>query len=85
MSNKLDQICIDHPDMMIMNGFDDCIIGVCYRFGQEPILAYDVSKIIDTLMGDGMSEDEALEYYNFNQIGAWIGDTTPCFVEPLEE
>jgi len=27
-----------------------------------------------------MTEDEAREYFDFNTIGAWYGETTPCFI-----
>ena len=61
------------------DGFDDCIIGVSERFGQEAILVYDKDKIIKSLMKD-MTEEEALEYFDFNIIGAWVGDKTPAFI-----
>ena len=34
---------------------------------------------------DGMTEEEAIEYFEFNQIGAWMGDNTPCFISPFDE
>jgi hypothetical protein len=27
-----------------------------------------------------MTEDEAVEFFYFNQVGSWMGDTTPCFL-----
>jgi len=27
-----------------------------------------------------MTEDEAVDFFYFNQAGAWMGDTTPCFL-----
>lgn len=66
---------------MLMDGFDDCFVGVVERFGQEPIACYDREKVLAQLMGDGMDQDEAEEYFQFNQIGAWIGPKTPCFLE----
>ena len=30
--------------MLTMDGYDDCIIGVCTRFGQAPIVAYDRAR-----------------------------------------
>lgn len=30
-------------------------------------------------MKDGMSHEEAIEFFYFNVIGAWIGEGTPCF------
>jgi hypothetical protein len=69
--------------MLLMDGFDDCILGVCYRFGREPIVAYDYNKVIDKLQKDGMSYEEAVEFWEYNQIGAWVGEGTPCFVERM--
>jgi len=31
-----------------------------------------------------MTEDEAFEFFYFNQIGAYMGDTTPCFLSKTE-
>ena len=71
--------------MLRMNGFDDCIIGVIERCGQPDILCYDTGKIRTKLVSQGMSREEAEEYFAFNQLGAWVGDTTPGFLRPLEE
>jgi hypothetical protein len=65
---------------MKVDGYNDCIIGTCYRFGQEPIVAYSRNKIIKKLMKE-MTEEEAEEYFEFNIIGAWVGDKTPCFID----
>lgn len=70
--------------MLKMDGFDDCVLGVCYRFGQDPILAYDYGLVIKKLVKDGMTEDEAIEFYEYNQLGAGMGDGTPCFVDKEE-
>lgn len=80
----MDWLREDHPDVLLMDGFDDCIIGVCNRFGQEPIVAYDQWAVIHKLMEQGMSEDEAIEFFEFNQIGAWMGDRTPCFIDKFK-
>lgn len=77
----MDFIRETYPETLVMDGFDECIIGICYRFGQEPIIAYDQSAVISKLMEQGMDEDEAIEYFEFNQIGAWMGEYTPCFVD----
>jgi hypothetical protein len=77
MTNNFDVL---DEEMMIMDGFDDCIIGVCERFGQERIVAYDGDAVIDKLISNGMTSEEALEYFDFNQLGAWVGDRTPCFI-----
>ena len=69
--------------MIALDGHEDALIGVCYRFGwEEPILAYSVPKIIESLMArDKLTEEEAREFYEFNIIGAWVGDSTPVFID----
>lgn len=58
---------------------DAAIIGVCERFGQEPIVAYDRARVIAVLAKD-MGLEDAEEFFQVNTIGAWVGDNTPCFV-----
>lgn len=37
--------------------------------------------MIETLVSrDGMTYEDAQEYYDFNVVGAWVGEATPCFV-----
>ena len=74
------EIFDQYEGLLKMDGFDDCVAGVCLRFGQEPILAYDHTKVIKQLMDDGITEEEAQEFFEFNQIGAWMGERTPCFI-----
>jgi len=66
--------------MMQMDGYDDCVVGTVTRFGISPVLCYDLHKVICKMIADGMSEEEAYEYYNFNMLGAWVGDGTPAFI-----
>ena len=67
------------------DGFDDCIIGVSHRYGEHFILAYDEEKVIKKLMKrDKMTREDALEFYNFNIIGAWVGKQTPIFIEKIK-
>lgn len=72
-------------DMLTMDGYDDCISGVCLRFNQEPIIIYDRSKIIDKLMAEGATFEEAEEFHEFNQAGAWVGERTPAFLVSLTQ
>jgi hypothetical protein len=74
-------------DALIMDGFDDCILGILERFGiDQPIVVYDREKVIAKLMdNDGMTHEEALEFYYFNQVGAWMGEKTPAFLIKMSE
>ena len=65
-------------EMLTADGLDAAIIGVGARCGQPDIVAYDVEKVLEILVArDGMSYEEALEFYEFNIEGAWVGDQTP--------
>ena len=57
------------------DGFDEAIIGI----DEETMrLIYSVSKCIDILKKD-MEEEEAVEYFNFNVKGAYMGEKTPIW------
>lgn len=68
-------------NFLLMDGYDDCIVGVVTRFGAEPFVVYDHKKVLAKLMLDGMSEEEAVEFHEFNQAGAWVGKHTPGFLD----
>jgi len=64
--------------------FDAAILGVAERIGMSPIVAYDTAKIIDILCKrDGMEDDEAAEFFEFNIAGAYVGDRTPIFIAQI--
>lgn len=72
---------MEEQQLLKINGFDDCIIGIVERFNDSPIYCYDRKKIINKLMiEEGMSFEEALEHFDFNIMSAWMGKTTPCFL-----
>lgn len=73
------------PVMMVMEGFDDCIAGVVHRHGHQTVIAYDLYKVLDKLRKQGMTCEEALEFHQYNQLGAWVGEGTPCFIEMADQ
>ena len=70
---------LDYEGLLFADGFDEAIIGVAERIGMEPVVAYDTNKIIEILSRD-MTEDEAVEYFEFNVLGAYVGERTPVFI-----
>ena len=68
------------------DGFDDAIIGIVERFGDsETVVLYDKMKCIEILVGQGMTEDDAIEHYNFNIIGSGMGAGGPAFATMLSD
>ncbi len=72
-----------NEDAMIANGLDDAIIGMACRCGSEPVVAYDTNKVIASFVKEGMTEEEALEFFEFNVLGAYVGPSTPVYVTPF--
>tara|TARA_R110000751_G_scaffold253279_1_gene352874 strand:+ start:404 stop:697 length:294 start_codon:yes stop_codon:yes gene_type:complete len=65
----------------LADGFEEALIGFGTRF-TSPVAIYDVSKCINILVErDGMSYEIAEEYMTFNVLGAYVGDSTPIFIE----
>lgn len=77
MNNMLEHIIEWFPEdeFLKADGFDDAIIGVD-EFSMR--LIYSVSKCIEILKKD-MDEEEAVEYFEYNVKGAYMGEKTPIF------
>lgn len=60
--------------------FDSAIIGLAERFGGVEAVAYDVQKVLEILEEEFSSMDDAIEWYEYNILGAWMGERTPIFV-----
>jgi len=71
-----------YEELLICDGLDDAIMGVCMRYGEPDVVAYDFLKVLNILVErDGMSPEEALEFFEYNIIGAGMGERTPVFVD----
>ena len=60
-----------------LEGFDECIIGIDYS---KDVYVYDADKILEVLIRDGMNEEEAVEYFDFNIAGLKLGENTPILM-----
>ena len=66
---------------IILDGLDTAIIGIVEEFGNGPRILYSKEKIIDILVErDGMTSEEAIEYYDFNILGLYAGEQNPIFL-----
>jgi len=67
--------------MLKADGFDAALIGLGRRCSQEDVLVYDFDKAVKILVDrDKMAVDEAMEFLEYNTLGAWVGEETPMFV-----
>jgi hypothetical protein len=80
-----------HEKLLFADGFDEALIGYVERFGNEgrvQVALYDRRKCIEILMQGGMDLEGAVEHFEFNVIGAYVGEYTPAFAtipEPPEK
>jgi hypothetical protein len=73
----LDTITANYEDEEILkaDGFDAAIIGIELPSMR---LIYSVKKCIKILMKD-MSYEDAVEHFEFNVSGAYVGEQTPIW------
>jgi len=69
-----------NPEALTADGFDSAIIGLARRCGQPTLVAYSIQKAIAVLMKSGMSYEDAVEHFEFNIVGAWMGPHTPIWI-----
>jgi len=67
----------DEPRSIVLeprSRFDSAIIGY-----ENKRVVYSEEAIIQIYMEDGMSMDDAIEFYEFNTKGAYMGEYTPIY------
>ena len=71
---------VEAAEILLADDFDDAFIGTAERCGMQAVAAYDEQKCIEILMSQGMDEEEAREYFEYNTFGTWVGEKTPIFI-----
>ena len=76
---------MDEKGLLIADGLDHAFVGLMMRFNVlEPIACYDYDRVIQGYIEEGMTEEEAIEFFEFNVIGAYAGPRTPCYVQRID-
>ena len=66
-----------NPEAMFADGFDNALMG----YSSDGKAVYSADMIIGTLMNrDGMTNEEAVEYFGFNIECAYVGESTPIYM-----
>ena len=73
-----EQICskYEEEEFLFIEGMDEAILGV-EEYSMRII--YSVQKCIEILMRDEMNELEAVEYFEYNILYAYVGKKSPIF------
>ncbi len=75
-------------EIMLADGFDEAILGYTRGAGQtgQIVVVYEEEKCIEVLMErDGMSREDALDFFESQVACAFYGDRTPLFLSRLRQ
>lgn len=79
MSKKILKALLENfgdQTLLIADGFDDAVIGVDRNSMR---LVYSVKKILAILIKEGMTEEDAIEHFEYNIEGGYVGEQTPIW------
>lgn len=71
---------------VLLDGLESAIIGIVEEFGNGPRVLYSKFIILSILKHrDGMTEQEAEEFYDYNILGLYAGEQNAVFLDsPLK-
>jgi hypothetical protein len=78
LNNLLEQL--EECEALLIDGYDEALIGIGGAFNQLAAV-YDRQKILDKLVSEGLTVEEADEHISYNIEGAFVGERTPIIVE----
>lgn len=65
---------------LLADGFEKAFIGFGIQFNKT-LAIYDYDKCVKVMMKrDKMTFEEAVEFMEYNVVGAYVGDFTPVFL-----
>ena len=83
MRDKIIELYGNHTDegLLFANGLDDAIIGICPNSLR---VVYSRTKVIEVFIKDDlMTEEDAIEYAEYNTFNAYVGEYTPIWIDDL--
>ena len=88
INNFIEVAYSDYSDKILLaDGFDDAFIGIGENSEGNPVAVYSVDKCLDILAKQFKDEEDAvgdaIDYFEFNVKGCYVGEFTPMFVNTL--
>lgn len=65
-----------NPEAILWDDLDDAIIGISI----DNRVVYGLNKMMLLFQTMGMSEDEAMEWIDYNILSAYVGEYTPIHI-----
>jgi hypothetical protein len=79
---ELDPSDLDE-DTLTYTGCDDAIVGISSGFDGTRVV-YSYNRLVEHFMLEGMDSDEAIEWVDYNVVGAYGGPKSPIVVTQEE-
>lgn len=84
MENKIDfEAELTGEEFLRADGLDDACIGWTNSWNgsaRPARLVYDISLVFEVLQDQGATLEEAIEDFEYNIAGAYVGESTPIFI-----
>jgi len=86
---QLVKLLADHgveDEVVLVDGFEEAFLGITEsQPGRLACAVYDTAKCLNILVDrDGMSQDGAIEFFEYNVAGTHMGDRTPVFLTSIK-
>ena len=84
LDEVLEILEMENPDARLLEPrgqYDAYIVGLGYRLNEGPYAVYSIERILEALEADGMTDEEASEYFDSN-IAFLTGDA-PIFMKAV--
>lgn len=80
---------MEYPDALegltVLDGLDSAIVGIVESHTLPSRVCYDYNKCVEIFKAQGMTEEEAIEWMDFNVLCLYTGESTPAFLYKLED
>lgn len=70
--------------MLLADGLEHAFLGLaCIGNRLEPVACYDYDAVIQGFVAEGMTEEEAVEHFDYNVIGGYVGERMPVYLQRM--
>jgi len=68
--------------ILLADGFENAFLGIGQQFNTF-FSVYGKNKCIK-ILSKNMNYEEAIEYFEYNVLGAYVGENTPIFIDNFD-
>ena len=74
---------LEEEECLTADGFDNALVG--FTCGPNMVAVYDIQRMIEVLVAEGMTAEDAVEHLDYNVIGSYVGEKTPQYMSFVTE